>query len=674
MQTLADAVLARVRSLVRDGDPSALVLSSLAPRRLTVDLTVTQTVEFDVVYSAGAGGLTNDVERLTPGADLEAVATHRMQAAAGAAPRLLRHWADHYPDYRARLRAVDCVQAAAPVGTQLSCGGCGGSGRIRCDNCGGRKVVQCSWCRGRGQWPCTDCDRRGNRRCSASGCYGSGWVSGGNGRERCVVCHGQGTTPCGCSNGVVLCTTCGQRGMVECPPCRGSGAVDCGGCAATGVLHRTASTRCRVHHEARFDIEDGDEEDATTLRRVGFDALGDLGTLARHNVQASADALVLQYRSHVPVETVAAACGATSLEIRGFGPDRRVVDYHGLVEHLLTPDLLAFEGAVSSRFRPGANGGAGLGPSARAFLASEIHALIASRHGRAGTPSEQPADDTAAPLVAENLVSATYVQRAEAAIRKALPHLYRAFLLPGTLAILSAWILAGVVAYFEPLSPWSAAVKLLVLTALAAVAWGAWEIAAARKLQRAIGVELYTRLSARFRPMRQVSWALVGSALASVVLVAVVGSTPAFGGLGRRVSMAEALHDALALDVETADVPNVRAALQRAGAHVAYDKVIDRAGLHQIRTDGARGYSTPGVERVMYTFSDGHRLSTVSLSRSEAGDRRFAQRIEEVGRLVPLVKRTPQLAFFRGPTMQVTVSTVDPGSRAWHELYEGYVP
>ena len=87
------------------------------------------------------------------------------------------------------------------------------------------------------------------------------------------------------------------------------------------------------------------------MGRIGFDALGELGALTRRDAQVSSDALVQHYRSHVPVETVDLTRGAAQTPIRGFGPDHRVVDYHGIVEHLLNPDLLAFEAAVGQRFR-----------------------------------------------------------------------------------------------------------------------------------------------------------------------------------------------------------------------------------------------------------------------------------------------------------------------------------
>ena len=237
MPNHADAVLSRVRSLVRDDVLDALAVSSRASRRFILDVTVTQTVAFTVDYRAGAGRLSGEVERVPAGADLESVAASRLHAATGDAARLLRHWADRHADYRARLRAQDCVETAAPVGTQFRCNPCQGGGRIVCDHCAGKKRVTCPapFCHGKGQWVCTDCDGYGNRRCGP--CSGSGSVQrsetvwerdqSGNSvsrsqwvRDTCGSCHGAGSSRCtACSSGWVYCGRCHRSGIVDCPKC-----------------------------------------------------------------------------------------------------------------------------------------------------------------------------------------------------------------------------------------------------------------------------------------------------------------------------------------------------------------------------------------------------------------------------------------------------------------------
>ena len=98
METLTTAVLARVRSLVRDEELAGLSVSTPAARAIAVELTVRHAVAFDVDYATEAGALPQDAERLAGGASLEATAEQRLRAALHAAPGLLRQWASGHAD------------------------------------------------------------------------------------------------------------------------------------------------------------------------------------------------------------------------------------------------------------------------------------------------------------------------------------------------------------------------------------------------------------------------------------------------------------------------------------------------------------------------------------------------------------------------------------------------
>ena len=696
MSTLAESVLDRVRSLVRNGEPSNVGVTSAATRTLRVALGVTHEVHFDIAQASGSGCLPAGVDAVATSAALEAEAAARLHTVIRESPERLRRWAETFPDYCARLRGDECVGHVHAVGVQFAHDDCGGTGRITCRACQGRKRVTCTahYCHGKGQWICTSCDGHGNSRCW--GCSGTGyqerqvsetdWSRGQSSatwrteRTTCRQCQGRGTTTCGaCTAGWVFCGICHRTGVVNCPACGATGAVACDDCAATGMRHRTAAIRCQVDHDPRFEAGDGDERDAEALRRIGFDALGELAPVARTRVDATASALMLQFALQIEVEHVDVVHGAKRTEMRGYGPARRVLDHHGIVEDLLAPDLAAFEATLQER-----RGGAGLGAAAAAFLASEIHVLIAAAQGRQTKPGS---DDPLTPLIAVGLVSPGYVQRAGTAIGRALPRLYGAFLLPGALTALGVFVAAVVLAYFERVTPWTLVSKVLVLTVLAAIAWTVLELRASHRLRSGLGDALHDRLRARFSPLRRRAWVAAGA----VAMAAVIGSAAA-GLVASRPHMASAdpvvaplvsdtavpdttvtildlLEDSLGLQMSADDLHGLRGALTAAGVHIVRDELDKSTGYHRIVTEGGQGYRPADVTDARYIFKNSELVMAI-IRRPARTSADFEARVAALSAKLPGAPRKPNLASFRCRTGTVLL-TADAGEV--REQYERYV-
>jgi hypothetical protein len=115
-------------------------------------------------------------------------------------------------------------------------------------------------------------------------------------------------------------------------------------------------------------------------------------------------------------------------------------------------------------------------------------------------PGAQAVKATQAPVTA-GMVSADYVQRASAAIGRAVPRLYGPLVLPRGLWIAGALLVLFVVEkYF--FFRWSEAQKELVLLGLTGVAWFVVERRASASLMAILGAELYGRLKGQFRRTR----------------------------------------------------------------------------------------------------------------------------------------------------------------------------
>jgi hypothetical protein len=682
MDTLASAVLARVQSLVRDGEPRIVNVSSTAERTLLVDLSITHVAAFELNFASGVGRLPGSVRKVSSIDDLEIAGPERLATVNRDAAGLMRQWADRNADYRARLRPPDCLHEYPTLGVEVACDKCGGHGRTMCGYCNGHKQVTCATCGGRGRYPCQQCDGHGNRRCWT--CHGSGYIEKQefvlNNDERqqtmnqrgamtvrvpCSACGAKGSTTCGsCWLGTVNCIPCGQSGKVNCPRCGASGTVPCDSCAATGVVHRTAAVSCTVSHGKTIGVDPNDAEDLQTLsNRVPFESLGTLGPLTLQQAGSAGTELTLRFRSTMVVESVDVARGAKHTHIRGYGPARNVFNHHGIVEDLLTSDLNDFETAVSRRFSVAGGGVAGLGQATQQFLASEINALIAAHHHLVGKEdTDRALEDPTAPLVAVDLVTRGYVQRAQAAIGKALPHIYGTMILPPALAIIATLALAGLATRYEHLTPWSVSVKILGLTCLAGIAWAIVELSVPRKLQQQLGAPLYERLGNQFGRIRRLSWVVAGCLLLGVAVGVGVAQLnagkPALlttgipAVTGRAVLMTEVLHEALLLDVRTANAQGVRAALAPS-ARITVDRDIDKIGTHQLITEG------PGSQRVIFIF-DRDVLESVSVTRpAEPLGAGFDRRLRAIGAEMPLQKREKRFAFFQGPTIQVGLSEHD---------------
>jgi len=135
----------------------------------------------------------------------------------------------------------------------------------------------------------------------------------------------------------------------------------------------------------------------------------------------------------------------------------------------------------------------------------------ASSGARAVTATQAP--------VTTGMVSASYLQRAGAAIGQAVPRLYGPLVLPWGL-----WIAVGLLVLFVVernfFFRWSEAAKELALLGLTGVAWFVVERRASASLVAILGAELYERLKGQFRRTRNRYRLLpVGAYVVSLLLV-----------------------------------------------------------------------------------------------------------------------------------------------------------
>lgn len=681
MDTLSTKVLARVQSLIRDGEPSAVTVTRVSEAMLSVDVAVTHTAAFAAESHSGSGHLSNDVTRLSSSTELQAELDARLDTSHDEAGVLLGDWAARHTDYCDVVQPSDCLRNRPPLGIEYDCGTCGGGGRVQCTECHGEKRVICNMCHGRGRTLCLRCHGHTRVRCWT--CHGQGYTEkqdfslNSDERQRtlnqqgamyvrvpCTMCSG-GTVQCtSCWGGYVNCGPCGQSGYLNCGRCGATGTLPCIACAATGRLNETAWIRCTVARKTDVDVASENLEDVHTLReRVPFSTLADLGPLVLQRAVCDANELTMMYRSTVPVEAVDVARGAKRTAVRGFGPRRTVFDYHGVVEDLLTSDLAEFERAAGPLFHRAMALSSGLGAATRQFLASEINALIATVPAAPNAENHGVADSVPT-LLATNLVSRSYVDRAGVAIARALPRLYSAMLLPWAAGIVGACALSGIIAHYERLTPWSAAQKMIAVMLTAGAVWTVVELRAPRHLKGVLGSTLYERLRGRFNRLRRLSWGLAGGMLASALLgigaaampasvpEAIVRAVEASNTSG--LAMRTVIHEALALDAADSTPDAIRKALKQTGARITWDKVIDAQGTYQIATTGQDGYKVLGMQRVLFTFNGGM-LDALSVSRRASGEA-FKRRVHDLSGEVQLQKSETGYAFFRGATMQVTLS------------------
>lgn len=116
-------------------------------------------------------------------------------------------------------------------GEYISCGECGGSGRVTCYDCDGDGTISCRRCDGDGEVTCKGCKGEGDMDCS--NCEGTGKISDDDGNETdCNKCSGSGKTKCDdCDgDGNIECSSCDGDGDRECAECDGRGTVPCGEC------------------------------------------------------------------------------------------------------------------------------------------------------------------------------------------------------------------------------------------------------------------------------------------------------------------------------------------------------------------------------------------------------------------------------------------------------------
>ncbi|MDZ7778436.1 MAG: hypothetical protein U5R14_00675 [Gemmatimonadota bacterium] len=565
-EPLISSIDAEVSGLVRDLEPEELSIRLLSREELPVRVVVRHDARLAVSSRREPGPLPEDVRDVGTPEELQSALQARLrEAEEQVGPRLDTWVAEEAADYRARPTPEDCLAEQPALGSQEVCDSCAGRGEVACGSCAGNGWTTCQVCEGRGRNPCDACGGAATLECSS--CDGSGeetrvshperfdgtkWV-----KERvvervpCTTCGGSGSVACHCGDGWLTCTDC-DDGRVECGICGGSGAVACEPCDATGAVHSHGRVECSVERDVEVEVESDDDRDRETLvDEVPFDELGRLAGgdygVRLDRVRREGPRAILAYVASVPVEVGEADLGARAIRVRAYGPGREVFDYQNLVGSLLEPDLARLESCLRTRGR--GRRGRSLLEATRRFFSSElndriaeappraVHRLLEGREsGRSGgvfrkalerAPGLFDAGSTDAGEASRSLlerclevgmITPAYLERASAAVGKALPRLYRPLVLPGLLAIVAGAV--GVLFLVGRVRPEGSALSAVVpVVALAGASWWLVEHRARASLRAMFGPGLLTRLAGPLARARNRYRLGLGAGIALATLV-----------------------------------------------------------------------------------------------------------------------------------------------------------
>lgn len=245
----------------------------------------------------------------------------------------------------------------------FSCTSCGGRGRVRCGNCGGGGTVT--------HWPCGGSGKI-TEKVRETTTY--------NGQTQYT--YRDVTRACNC-----------QNGKVTCPNCHGQGEVNCGTCCATGQLTdiTTISVRCMLEPGFRSIISDMPGLEAKLIEQLSPTAAGSICTLQSKDWSPD-DALAATgfYRFLTKTTNLTITLEDTSVSPLSFGNNATILDYDGLVEHVILEDLESLRESLGLQAATQGEGAlrVNLRRALANFMRSEIHQDMVDLLNRGQRPAD----------------------------------------------------------------------------------------------------------------------------------------------------------------------------------------------------------------------------------------------------------------------------------------------
>lgn len=547
-RTAADPSDPGARLLVRVGDfvePLTRFdrnhLSMTESRHDVVNVMIRQVfrVAFERREAEGNGALPGGVREVADAAALARESEAQMAAARIALPLRLAAWAQvHGGDPGARPSVDTCFSSVEALGYVEPCGPCGATGRIACTLCKGEKRLTCDACSGHGATACQTCSNAGTVTCKA--CRGMGTVIEQKQRKKwddaadahyvehyqdvqtCPTCNKLGIVKCPkcAGRGELTCRICDGRKTVPCSQCRGTGATRCEVCGGEGKRFHTTTLDCSIRETFEIAPRTGDSEIAATLKARGtLDRILQIASTHRATAEASKDTLTRDTMAATMVTSVMIAIGEQRAMIRAYGAAQEVLDYKNIAGILMSDDISAVEAAnaATQRFPPRVD--AGVFTALSVALESEANVEIAMTGGR------REAAETERNY--RGVITAGYVKRAEAAIRKGVGRAYWAGIWAGPAAVIAMPVLFAPVDLFLRNSGVGARIGVLLFI-MAATFGGALlgHFLVVHALQRKIGPHGVPRMGRMAAAMGlSPLWLITAGAAAVLLTLLIAGMT-----------------------------------------------------------------------------------------------------------------------------------------------------
>lgn len=406
-------------------------------------------VVFETVRSEGNGALPAGAIEVADKDALGRECERQLAASRAAVHGRLGAWAAEHCDAPQMHPSVsDCFTPLARAGHVERCAPCQGAGRIACSLCETAGTLTCEACEGRGSHPCKTCNTTGEITCPT--CNGMRTVVTQKERKiydeetsshriehvqetaTCGACNGAGIIKCGKCGGrtTIVCTTCQGQKTIGCPQCRGSGYLRCETCDGEGRRHFVAELSCSIRETFEAAARSADPETAAVLNGLsGISAVLGLAATHRSIVEISGDTLRRDTTAVTPVTTVMVEVNGKRTQVRAFGPQQDIFDYHNIAGMLLSDDLVVLKEALQATRRMPPRVSDALHASLATVLASEVNGSIAEGAAKK--------DQNGIVAALKGVVTADYVAQAGAAIRKSVGRAYWAMLAKGPAAVLA---------------------------------------------------------------------------------------------------------------------------------------------------------------------------------------------------------------------------------------------
>lgn len=406
-------------------------------------------VAFETVRSEGNGGLPEGVVQAANVAAMARASEAQLAASRAAVRTRLSAWAaEHGETPTAKPAVSDCFTTLAPIGHVATCEPCQGAGKIPCSLCQAAGTLTCEACEGRGGNPCTACNATGEVTCKT--CKGMRTVVTHKERKvydeetnshrvehvqetvTCETCNGAGLTKCGKCNGrtTITCASCHGQKTIPCTQCQGSGYLRCETCGGEGRRHFVTRIECAIRETFETTARASDPETAAVLKRLNsIDKVLGLAGSYRVVAETSADTLSRDTRAVTPVTTVTVVAGGARAQVQAYGPQQDVLDYRNIAGMLLSDDLRVLEDRLQTTRLLPPRVDAGLHESLATVLASEANVAIVENAAKK--------DQSGIVGLFKGVVTADYIARAGAAMKKAMTRSYATSMARGPVAVLA---------------------------------------------------------------------------------------------------------------------------------------------------------------------------------------------------------------------------------------------